>query len=602
MLTPSLALAEEAATAWRAEGPRVAVLRGYEAEDPATGAPMCQDLAAVRTAVEARLDVHETACASAGRRCRFFEDCSKQRNRDEVANAEVVVAAHQALYSGFAVDAGSLAAMIIDEGFWASALQEDRRFDLETLAHDLLGHSLGRREGAVADLHDLRRRAVTAFAEVGPVSRTALLRAGLNAETCRLAAGLEARRIKGPGLYPGMPLCDRKRAAARVAVNARTHDLIGLWNAMANLVEGTTEFDSRLLRTSGNEVIVSGLRAIHPTLRDKPILHLDATLRPGLALRVLPGLEVVEAEAAMPHMELHLVAGSFGKGVLCPDPALSATEAQRRANRLEEVVTYVRWLARRLSPVLVVTYKDCEDAFAGIPGVSTGHFNAIAGLDGYRGVRLLVVVGRPLPSDLALAPLSRALFGHRPAGGYTTRLSGIRMRDGSSRAVRVAAHEDETAEIIRAAISDDEVLQAIGRGRGVNRTAMNPLEVHVLADVALPLVHDRLLAWEAVRPDLFQRMLLAGLAVDSPGDALLLHPGFFPGSAAAEKAFQREGFGGHFPIRDLYREMSVKSAAYRRLGRGRSWQRAWWIDGDDKAAIERLEAALGHLAAWRDDG
>ena len=75
------------------------------------------------------------------------------------------------------------------------------------------------------------------------------------------------------------------------------------------------------------------------------------------------------------------------------------------------------------------------------------------------------------------------------------------MRDGTSRSVRVIEHEDERAEVLRSAICDDELIQAIGRGRGVNRAEATPLEVHVLADVALPLVHDRVLAWETVVPD-----------------------------------------------------------------------------------------------------
>ena len=188
--------------------------------------------------------------------------------------------------------------------------------------------------------------------------------------------------------------------------------------------------------------------------------------------------------------------------------------------------------------MLVVTYKACEAAFEDIPGVETGHFNAIAGLDVYRDVRLLVVVGRPLPSDAALAPLAGALFRHLPEGGYATELRGVRMRDGSSRAVRVRTHADEKAELLRAAICDDEVLQAIGRGRGVNRSADDPLEVHVLADVALPLVHDEIVAWETVQPDLFQRMLLAGIAVDSPQDAALLHPTLFSCARAGEEALR----------------------------------------------------------------
>ena len=45
--------------------------------------------------------------------------------------------------------------------------------------------------------------------------------------------------------------------------------------------------------------------------------------------------------------------------------------------------------------------------------------------------------------------------------------------------------------------------------------------------------------------------------------------------------------------------MSVKSAAYRRPGRGCSWQRAWWIEGDAAAAEAALTAALGPLAGWK---
>ena len=101
------------------------------------------------------------------------------------------------------------------------------------------------------------------------------------------------------------------------------------------------------------------------------------------------------------------------------------------------------------------------------------------------------------------------------------------------RALRGWTHPDPKAELLRAAICDDEVLQAIGRGRGVNRAEADPLEVRVLANVALPLPHDRLSCWELECPDIVQRMLLAGIAVDSPADAAGLHPGLL---ANAEQA------------------------------------------------------------------
>ena len=173
------------------------------------------------------------------------------------------------------------------------------------------------------------------------------------------------------------------------------------------------------------------------------------------------------------------------------------------------------------------------------------------------------------------------------------------MRDGTWRNIRVTQHQDPSAEIIRAAICDDEVIQAIGRGRGVNRTAGNPLEVQILADVALPLVHDRVLAWDMVAPDIVQRMLLAGMAVDSPKDAAILHQGLFNSVDAAESEFRRAGFNRQNPIYNTYREMTVKSASYRLGGRGRGWQRAFWIAGSADDARLQLEIAIGPVADWK---
>jgi Rad3-related DNA helicase len=158
VLTPSHALADEVAAAWRAEGVSVAVLRGYEATEPGTKAPMCCDIPAVKAAIEARLEVHETACAGHGHSCRFFASCLKQRNRAEVATADIVVAAHHALFTGFAVETGAIAAIVIDEGLWSSAVREPTGIGIDALAHELLGHALGLRGGdeAAADLHELR--------------------------------------------------------------------------------------------------------------------------------------------------------------------------------------------------------------------------------------------------------------------------------------------------------------------------------------------------------------------------------------------------------------------------------------------------------------
>lgn len=94
-------------------------------------------------------------------------------------------------------------------------------------------------------------------------------------------------------------------------------------------------------------------------------------------------------------------------------------------------------------------------------------------------------------------------------------------------------------------------MQALGRGRGVNRPADNPLEVHLMANVVLPVVYDRVQAWDAVCPDIVQEMLLAGLAVNSPADLARLHPGLFGTAKSAEHHFARTGSNRQNPIRDI---------------------------------------------------
>ena len=617
VLTPSHALAQETADAWAADGANVVVLRGYEATDPATGEGMCRALDAVHAALLAGEDVHSTACERKGKRCAFFSGCAKQGNRAEVAAADVVVAAYDVLYTGFAIEASSIGFLLIDEGCWPRAHDETRGLWVETFDADAANAFRGASRGAferqasdLADLKDLRGRAQRALASLGPgpAKRSAFMAQKLDSESCRLATRIEAKRLRDPGLYPGMPKVARGPAIEIAKINARIRRAIRFWRALAVLLDDETEISGRIRiaapdrKTGLHEIVVAGVKRVHPNFRGLPVLHLDATLRQELARTVLPDLTVTEIDVAAPHMHVRLVSGRFGKSMICPGPSQSPEERGRSERRLAECVDYVRWQARRFAPgrVLVVTHMDIEEAFAGIPGVAVAHFNAIAGLDQYRDVRLLVVVGRPLPPALAVRDLSAGYFGSWPADRYVRAKKGVRMRDGSVRAVSTLVSEDPQAEALRAAICDDEAIQAIGRGRGVNRTADNPLDLHVLADLALPLVHDEVVAWETVAPDLFQQMLLGGVAVDSPADAALLHPVVFSSAHQAKLAFDRAGFKAQNPMRDSYRGMSLKSAAYRRVGRGRGWQRAWWLEGDPDPQ-QRLQATLGPLAEWRSD-
>ena len=611
VVTPSLALAEEAAAEWRATGLRVAVMRGYERKDP-DGAPMCRKLDAVRVALSAGVRIHTAACDDGkGARCRLFATCMKQQNRRAVQDADIVLASNKALFSGFAIDPATVGVLVIDEGCWQEAVRDAGGIHVETFGAVGAGDHVreldpDRSVGALADLAVWRRQASEALAANGPgvLVPDHILNAGLTADDCRAAAALEHRLCRAPGLRPGAATNADDHALRIAAENGRLRTNAALWSALAEMLDrgrstGRVRIGQADRSTGLRAVTVLGIETIHPGLAGLPILHLDATLRPEIANTVLPGLEVTSVEAAAPHMAVRLVTGSFGKSTLVEDPHANAAENTRRRNRLEECVDYVRWQARRHpGGVLVATHMGCEQAFAGIDGVDTVHFNALAGLDTYKSVACLIVIGRPLPRDTDLASHCAAVLGRHVTGGYHSVRRGIRMRDGRGRAVRVMEHRGETAELLRKAICDDQLIQAIGRGRGINRTGDTPLEVHVLANVALPLVHDLLMRWEAVAPDMFQRMLLAGIAVDSPADAVALHPALFKNKKQAQKEMERRAFRRQNPIGVSYREGSPKSAAYKRPGKGHSWHNAYWLEGNAEAAKAALTRVLGPLDGW----
>lgn len=613
--TPSHALAEETARAWRAAGSDAVVLRGYRATDPQTREPMCRDLPMVDLAIEARQGVNGAVCRRSEQlKCRYFDDCRKQHNRQDVARADVVVAPYDVLFTG--TDAGSdpFALIVVDEGCWPRAVVDIKGPTAEDLARFTVAiipttEDCSRRAAALVDLRSLCRRVGTALAECrpGPVTRAALRAGDITQAECRDSARLLRGCLLDPGLRPGMSADERRQAGSIVAANERMRRIALVLDGLADLIAGRCgEHALRIAHVEGNEgptIILHGHQRLNAALGQLPVLHLDATMRRELAKVILPGLEVVEIAAAQPHAHVTLVTGGFGKSSLCVGKHTAPEAAARRTNRLQECVDFVRWHALRLAPrpVLVITYRDIEAAFRGINGVSTAHFNAIAGLDRYRDAAAVILIGRPLPSDQALGPLVAGLFGRFPEGSYQRRMKSVRLRSGALAGIPVLEHEDEQAECLRAAICDDELIQAIGRGRGVNRTAETPLEIHVLANVALPLIHDQVIPWEACSPDTVQRMLIQGVAVDSPSDAAVLHPTLFGSAAAAESAFRRAGFNRQTPIYVSYRGLTVKSAGYRRGGRGRGWQQAFWHGPDDQAIRDRLEAALGPFAEWKPD-
>src|SRR5262245_42305012 len=120
-----------------------------------------------------------------------------------------------------------------------------------------------------------------------------------------------------------------------------------------------------------------------------------------------------------------------------------------------------------------------------------------------------MVIGRTEPAPRDVERTARALFGvvvdtiePDTKGGlrWPTVTRGLRMRNGRGVAVKRSQHPDPRVEEVRWQICEAQLIQAIGRGRGINRTASNPLQIDIVTNVVLPLEVDKAMTWEDVQP------------------------------------------------------------------------------------------------------
>jgi putative DNA primase/helicase len=74
-----------------------------------------------------------------------------------------------------------------------------------------------------------------------------------------------------------------------------------------------------------------------------------------------------------------------------------------------------------------------------------------------------------------------------PVQTYEPATAWRELATGQPQACTPLAYPDPISEALRWQACEAEVVQIIGRARGVNRTANNPVEILVLTDLPLPL-------------------------------------------------------------------------------------------------------------------
>ena len=656
-------LGTEQVAAFKALGLSAMLWKGRTAPDPTDDNPdrlMCLDTEATFDALEIEHPVEQSCCKVKNGAelllCPVFHDCGYQRQKPLAQAAQVIVCAHDSLFHMKPRAIGEVGLLVIDEAFWQSGL---RGLDGNaTLTQDGLepGRSSvtcygakGRMDvGATADLIAARERLCKALrvTEPGPLRLGLLEAVGLTPDDCRHAATLERRRMRNAGLRPGMSPAERRKRIEAVLPPAgepwappgrcatlwlilaealeNGHDAAG-----AELVHQMTEAGSvRALRLRWRSPMRNGWAA------QAPILHLDATLRPELVHSYLPRIDIGTPVAArQPHVRVRQVTGS-PTSARALTPATDAPERDRKAaaTRLRDLRAWIDLRARQCHrpgqaiDLLVVGQKAAIDVLrsAGLPPrVEAVHFNALSGLDRWGGIGGMVVLGRTLPAPRTVELIAMALTGRAPAPNpqdagwwYPMVERHVRLAGARTAPLAMEEHADPIAEAVRWSICEGELIQAMGRGRGVNRNAATPLEIDLLTDVVLPVTVDALVPWSDLRPTRRDLMALTGIMLENAADMAVCFPELWPSAAAARQDRSRSVTNCYY--RDLYNSQMSHSSAevtYRPQGPGHRARSARvdlsripdpeaWLTNrlGPLASFEvRRDHAAGPAAAGRDD-
>ncbi|MGX9426275.1 MULTISPECIES: ATP-dependent DNA helicase [Bradyrhizobium] len=678
VLVPTHRLGEEARQRMPADI-TTALWQSRKANDLATGEPLCLNPHAVEAAEAIGANVDRTACRR-GRQgqepilCPFYDQCGYQAQKARVKKADIVFCAHEYLFAPPKHLTRKVGLVIIDESFWQAGISFSRiaveALDAELQTFPVRDHGHEKNGDDTAHLADLIDRLKLGVRlargehlidvppnlsrEDGYLTKGALVAAGLLPSdryedgSGAAAAKLEWRRKVEVDLTPETGEEAAKARVKEYRFLGQLRKRAAMWRAVDELLSGPDDASGRLrveMKTTKDGAVlclrINGRRNVHDRIATLPVVVLDATLHDEVVKFFFPRIEVaLDLKVASPHEHITQVIGlPVGKSSLAQlEPGKrSAQEEKRVGNKRQRLLKTVRKLAggRR---TLVITNKELESIFedAG-PHIEVAHFNAIEGIDRWRDVECLVTLGRPLPSPNAVEHMAAALTGkpialplrpaQRPCGrpqAMITQDRPVQLKSGAEVLLPSRVFELPEAELIRQAVTEAAVVQAVGRARGVNRSAANPVEVWmILGDTIVPLALDAVVEFGDLEPNTIDIMIERGLVPAWSADAAKIYPDLWPTSQAARKAYSRDGLdverNRRRSVTQSYKEDEAASSPrsvtgsykyrfirkchtplirYQPQGRGQKSRVALIEAASLAGARAQIEAALGELASF----
>lgn len=559
---PRVDLGDQLAAALAEFGVTARVWRGRDQPDPdAPAEHMCRNRAAVADARDAGArSIAETVCEQkdlkTGRivRCPFHDSCGYNRQRD--ADPQIWIVTHAMLFMPLPKPIGEVDALVIDEAFASGGIPQ-KAFSLSRDAIE--GARTLKGPENVAKLKSWRDALIRAAqaSEDGPLSRAALLEAGLTADEAREASRYEDTCRIDPEITPVTEPRERKRlAVASGAINRLARDLAAIWNEVAAFLDSDTAESGRvrLVRDPENGVRRIELRpltTVHISWR-APTLILDATAPPAHVIEAVLGLEIGETTSIAAEWSPHGVVRQI-VGAPVSATRLGLTDKSEGNTRIFDDLR--RWIVLRAAlayprQVAVVAQKAVEQRLVDLglpPNVVLGHFNGLSGRNDMEKVAGMIVIGQAVPPILAMEADAGALTGVPVATDGTEpgkfrwypRVPGaIRLRDGSTHQIEHYRHPDRVVEALRWQVCEGQLIQAIGRLRPLRRKVDEPFFLDIISDVPLPIAVDRVEEWDRSRLGSWADMAAEGVILTAAANIQAAFPDLAPSRKAARTMSQ----------------------------------------------------------------
>ncbi|WP_431267893.1 hypothetical protein [Dankookia sp. P2] len=320
-------------------------------------------------------------------------------------------------------------------------------------------------------------------------------------------------------------------------------------------------------------------RARTPSALEKwetiPTLFLDADLDPEIIRRWWPGLrdeEVIDVTCGWsPHVRVVQVRGTSFSKTWAVGYGRDMAETKRVAKHQSDLNAFIRHAmavnGAAISETMIITYKGTAEALGerfkdddlyAVPEDpaawrSVGWFNALAGMDRWKDVKVGFVVGRPQATPEQFSDLARSLWGHEDRDWADVEPDAQGFKKAPVKRYRVHTQDsampattgaqlmpDERCDRVYRQITWGQSMQADGRIRPVHRTADKPCVLFVMGELPRGMQVDEVVYWDDVIVDRFDVAVAravagGGVVPSSAGGLAKFAPDLWKNAKAVEK-------------------------------------------------------------------